>query len=185
MQPQFSTSTATFSRTSSRFDRGMIAKFIGITVQSFQGTEYPALTFEGGLTITLNDLKRVYAHTPLNGTEGSHKRQGTFVDAFWDFFDKNKNAQGQLPFAKFDDFSKLHEGKEIQFNLDFEYKNDRGIVRDFLRYDFKAQQNNKRAILIWLFYFLSKHTYRAVENSLLLSRRKQSRVYRRLHCLDG
>ena len=137
MQPQFSNSDKKFSKTSSRFDVGMIAKFQGITVQTYQGNDYPALTFEGNLTISLNDLKRTYAHQPLNGSETAHKRKGTFVNAFWEFFDANKDANNELPYSKFDEFSAQHSGKEIQFNLDFEYKNNQGHVRAFLKYDFK------------------------------------------------
>lgn len=138
---QFGNSTKTFKRTGAKFFNGMTAQFVGITSQSYLGNEYPALTFKTDkgeeISVTLNDLKREYVHKRLDGTPATCKRGGTLVESFWQFFDANKDAKGELPFTKFDDFSQQHANKAVVFVLDFEYQNDNGHKREWLKYDWK------------------------------------------------
>ena len=139
---QFTNSTKTFKKSSAKFYNGMIATFVGITSQTYLGNDYPALTFksESGteISITLNDLKREYVHKRLDGEPITCKRGGTLVDDFWTFFEANKDTNGELPFTKFDTFSQTHANKAVAFVLDFEYQNDAGYKREWLKYDWKV-----------------------------------------------
>lgn len=139
---QFANSTKTFKKSSAKFFNGMIATFVGITSQTYLGNDYPALTFrkENGaeVSVTLNDLKREYVHKRLDGEPVTCKRGGTLVDDFWTFFEANKDQKEEMSFTKFDTFSQTHANKAVIFVLDFEYQNDNGHKREWLKYDWKV-----------------------------------------------
>lgn len=139
---QFGNSTKTFKKRGAKFYNGMIATFVGITSQTYLGNDYPALTFktESGveLTTTLNDLNREYVHKRLDGEPITCKRGGTLVEDFWKFFDEKKDAKEELSYTHFDTFNEKYANKQVVFVLDFEYQNDNGHKREWLKYDWKV-----------------------------------------------